>query len=117
VDAIEYYDWEAFASPEGPAVGLATYAQGKRIARLAMKARRDQEVVATLVHEAAHLSGISQIGTMFSDEIATAVEARFRQDCRTTLGNRLQQTTNQYSAKRIVEFPSVFEVSIEASGR
>jgi hypothetical protein len=82
-DAVEYYNWDAFAWSTGPALGMATYDEGKRIIRVALKGRADLEVAATLVHEAAHLSGITQVGDLYGEAIATAVEQKFRQDCAT----------------------------------
>jgi hypothetical protein len=78
VDAVEYYDRYAFDSEQGPVVGLSLYEDGKRIARLALKNQSDDEVVAILVHEAAHLSGVSQVGRLYSEEMAAAIETKFR---------------------------------------
>ena len=82
IDAVEYYDWPAFATDPGPAVGIALYDGTHRIAQIALKDRSTEDVVATLVHEAAHLSGISQIGTYYDENIAYAVEHEFEEQLR-----------------------------------
>jgi len=79
IDAVEYFDWQNFSHPRGPAIGLAAYARGLRIAQIAISNRSDAEICETIVHEAAHLSGIQQIGEMFDEEEAEAAGARFWQ--------------------------------------
>jgi hypothetical protein len=79
IDQLEYFDWQAFSHPRGLAIGQAIYFQGRRIARIAIKDRSDAEVCEIIIHEAAHLSGVQQIGQMFGEEEAEATEAKFRQ--------------------------------------
>jgi hypothetical protein len=83
VDVVRYYDFPSFQSASGLAVGLARYENGRRIADIAIKDRPDVDVVTTIVHEAAHLSGISQLGTYLDQDAAHGVETRFLLDART----------------------------------
>jgi hypothetical protein len=82
VDVIRYYDFPSFQSASGLAVGLARYENGRRIADVAIKDRPDVDVVTTIVHEAAHLSGISRLGTYLDQDAAHGVETRFLLDAR-----------------------------------
>jgi hypothetical protein len=77
VDLLRYYDWPGFASNQGPATGLANYSAGKRTADIATRDRSDRDVVATIVHEAAHLAGINSHGEMFDENYADSIEKRF----------------------------------------
>ena len=80
IDSIQYYQFEAFSTARGPAVGIAQYLNGKRTAFIALKNRSDAEVCETIVHEAGHLTGISQNGRMYGEEEAQAAAARFWQE-------------------------------------
>ncbi len=77
IDSIEYYPWNSFSHPNGPAIGMATQVNGIRTAYIALNNRSDSQVCETIVHEAAHLAGIAQRGQMFGEEEAQAVAARF----------------------------------------
>lgn len=77
IDIVRYYDYQSFESEDGPAVGLSMYWDGVRIADIATTGRSDLEVAATLVHEAAHLSGIYEIGDLLDEDAADAIETRF----------------------------------------
>ena len=79
VDAIGYYDAWAFQTPKG-AVGLAFYENNKRIAHIATAGHSDEDIVAWLVHEAGHLSGVAQVGELYGEDIARGVEKQFRRD-------------------------------------
>ena len=82
VDIVRYYNFPSFQSASGLAVGLARYENGRRIADVAIKDRPDVDVVTTIVHEAAHLSGISRLGTYLDQDAAHGVETRFLLDAR-----------------------------------
>jgi hypothetical protein len=79
IDSIQYYDWEAFSHPKGPAIGLAEYTSGKRIASIALKNLNDVQACWVIVHEAMHLSGINQTGQMHGEQQAEAAAAQFWQ--------------------------------------
>ncbi len=53
IDVLKYYHWSAFQSDKGPAVGLSYISNGERVVFVATKDRSEEDVVATLVHEAA----------------------------------------------------------------
>jgi hypothetical protein len=80
VELIRYWPWPAMKCGEtDSAVGCAQYADGQRIVDVAVRDRDDLDVVATIVHEAAHLAAISQTGAMASEEEANAVSDAFVQ--------------------------------------
>jgi hypothetical protein len=54
IDVLRYYNWSAFQHENGPAVGLSYLSDGERVVLVATKDRSEEDVVATLVHEAAH---------------------------------------------------------------
>jgi hypothetical protein len=80
IDALYYFDQPYFDRPEGPAVGLASFEHGRRIADVAMQGRADIDVVETIIHEAGHCAGYAQVGQLFSEDIAEAIAARFLRD-------------------------------------
>jgi hypothetical protein len=80
IDAVEYRNKSALESSTGQGPGLAWHENGRRIASVALKGRSDEEAVAALVHLAAHLSGVAQVGHLYDHDSALIVEARFRQD-------------------------------------
>jgi hypothetical protein len=77
IDVLRYYPWPAFATESGPAWGLAMYLTGQRVAHIALEGRSDRDVVATIVHEAAHLAGLHEIGRMHDQRYAEAITAQF----------------------------------------
>jgi hypothetical protein len=92
IDVIRFYNFPAFQSDQGPALGIAHYENGRRIADIAINGRSDVEVAATLVHEAAHLAGIGEFGTYLDQDVAVATEARFRADVQPAFANRTHAT-------------------------
>ena len=80
VDAVEYENRSFFDSSTGPAPGTVREENGRRIASVALKGHSDEEAVAALVHLAAHLSGVAQVGKLYDHDSALAVEARFRHE-------------------------------------
>jgi hypothetical protein len=78
VDVVEYHNTSALNSLTGAAAGVYSYKNGGRIARVALKNRSGEEAVAVLVHLAAHLSGVAEVGRPYDHDTALAVEARFR---------------------------------------
>jgi hypothetical protein len=77
IDVLRYYPWPAFATESGPAWGLAMCTTGQRVAHVALEGRSDRDVVATIVHEAAHLAGLHEIGRMHDQRYAEAITAQF----------------------------------------
>lgn len=93
VDVVRYYDMETFQSAQGPAIGLARYESGRRIADVAIKGQTDIDIVSVIVHEAAHLSGIRQLGTYLDQAAATTVQRRFLVDAaKMTSGDARRQS-------------------------
>ena len=83
LDAIEYFDWTAFESEKGPAVGRAFLRYGQRVTQIAIKNRRPEEIAATLVHEAGHHEFSAKYGWGFdaeSEEYARNVQQQFLHD-------------------------------------
>lgn len=77
IDVLHYYHWPAFATAVGPAWGLASYEAGRRVADIAIEGRADRDVVATIVHEAAHLAGLRDVGQMYDQPFAEAAADQF----------------------------------------
>jgi hypothetical protein len=77
IDVIQYYDWPAFKYRDGTAIGLAFCSRGLRVTQVAIKDRSDAQVCWTIIHEAAHLSGVQQFGGMFGEQEAEAAAAKF----------------------------------------
>lgn len=92
IDVIRFYDFPSFQSDQGPALGIAHYENGHRIADIAINGRSDVEVAATLVHEAAHLAGIGEFGTYLDQDVAVATETRFRADAQSAFAKRTHAT-------------------------
>jgi hypothetical protein len=83
LDVLRLWDYEAFKHGKDGAIGMAQVINGLRYADIATRGRSDIQNAATLVHEAAHLSGIAQTGQMFLDEaIAEAVMNHFLDSAR-----------------------------------
>jgi hypothetical protein len=80
IDAVEYHSKSTLESSTGPAGGVFSHESGRRIARVALAGRSDEDAVATLVHLAGHLSGVAQIDEPYDHDSAVAVEAQFRRD-------------------------------------
>jgi hypothetical protein len=97
VELIRYWPWPAMKCGEADsAVGCAQYADGQRIVDVAVRDRDDLDVVATIVHEAAHLAAISQTGAMASEEEANAVSDAFvRQVLRADIHQAVEEAFGQ----------------------
>lgn len=88
IDEIRYYEWPAFQAGDEIAVGLAECIDGRRIAIIAIGKLSLEEQVTTIVHEAAHLQGVTETGHFFDEGHARKVERRFRRHLEQTISNR-----------------------------